>query len=138
MSVERGHHLIVTKGPDWTEDDPEYRWTVTCLNPNACNGWQECPEDHNGYDPKDKDSLAYDEWEDVEIHGVLHEWHWGHGWTVPYEGCCVADNLNCWGGVDSADDIAQEHGVGTHVVDDDWDDTDLTLTWVKTIAEGDK
>lgn len=68
----------------------------------------------------------------MEIHGVLHEWRWGHGWTVPFEGCVVADNVHR-GWSDDASDIAIEHGIGTHVVDDDWDDTDLRLTYVSTL-----
>lgn len=126
------HWVLVTRDEDYIArfgddpDDPATKWTIECSDPSACEGWEECPGEHGGFDPNDEDSPAFDEYEDVEIHGVPHEWRWGYGWTVPYAGCPVM------GG--SADDapaeVAAAQGVGRWEVDADWDDTDCYLILV--------
>lgn len=131
--AQRGHLLHVTTGGGHTIQEPEWKFSIECVDPTSCGGWQECDGDHDGYDPEEETSPAYDEEEDVLIHGVLHEWR--YGWTIPYEGCPVADALN-WSTIDSAWDLAQQHGAGVHVVDDDWDDTYCTLMWVRTLPSG--
>lgn len=163
MSAEptKGHLLNVAKGTDWTEDDHEWNWSITCLAPEKCGGWQECGKEHRlegvsaadgpydndcpGWhgpyladDAHDKrmqaESAQHYPWcdeDEFEFHGVLHTWRYGYGWTIPFDGCAVAANLS-W--ADEAWDIADEHGEGSHVVDDDWDDTDLTLIYVRTLA----
>ena len=64
-------------------------WSIECLDGNGCSGWIECDGDHAGYDPEDEASPAFDCYEDVEIHGVPHDWQWDYAWTIPYEGCVV-------------------------------------------------
>lgn len=128
-----GHRLVVEQ-IEGSDDDPEYTCTVVCLNPAHCYGWEECTGEHKGYDPDSPVSSAYDKFdEDVEIHGVLHEWKHGYGWCVRFDGCVVADHVD-GGWTDSGDEIAREHGVGTYEVDDEWyDATDLTLLFVSRI-----
>lgn len=77
------HILTITPGADSTPEDPEWSFDLECESGGNCGWWIECTEDHTGYDPEDEESAAYDEWEGVEIHGVLHEWQWGYGWTGP-------------------------------------------------------
>lgn len=134
----RGHHLVVTKSSDWTEDEPDWDWTIVCVAPERCGCWQECGESHEvegepeNEGPWDSDESApWYERDEYVFHGVVHEWQgFGHGWTVTFQGCGVA--ANDWAG-DSAAEIAHEYGEGVHVVDDDWDDTDLNLIYVETL-----
>lgn len=122
----RGHLLTVTKSDDWFPDQPAWDGAITCLSPTTCNGWWECHEPHE-VDGKSAASGPYDcddsdPWcdeDEYEFHGVQHTWHYGSGWTVPYEGCVVqtVDTIS-----DSAYEIGQAHGEGTYQVDDEWGD----------------
>jgi hypothetical protein len=135
----RGHILTITKGSDWFEDQPDWRGEIECLSADECGGWQECREPHliggwsvdgGPYETSGclacehgpKSSFKHVPWcdeEELVLHGVVHTWRWGHGWTVPFEGCVVAVNdYVC----DSVFDIGQQHGEGRHLVDDEWDD----------------
>ena len=107
----------------------EYESAVVCPGPKYCHGWQECDGDHTGYDPEDEESPAFDQYEDVEIHGVLHEWKCGHNWTVPYKGCVLEGRAWPWG--DNVHDILMTYGPGEYVIDEDWDDTDVFVTAAK-------
>lgn len=113
-------------------------FTIECLAGNGCNGWIECREPHTvgkldaTEGPYDCDpDMPWSDEEEWEFHGVLHEWRWGYGWTVPYPGCVVAAQ-----GCDAPDDLWEvvdgEHRLkpGRWLVDDDWDDTDCYLTLV--------
>ena len=109
-------------------------WSIECLDGNGCSGWIECDGDHAGYDPEDEASPAFDCYEDVEIHGVPHDWQWDYAWTIPYEGC-VVQGAN----VDPPDELYEHETVqyrpGRWVVDADWDYTDccyLTLSGLLT------
>lgn len=131
MSAERGHVLTVTKSDDWHEDQPYFDYSIECLAPEKCGGWQECVEPHE----VDGNSAADGPWgsdesapwfeEDYYVfHDVEHEWRYGYGWTVPFEGCVVAANDSAY---DYAHDIGVEHGPGRYVVDDEWDDCSVAL-----------
>lgn len=137
MSTE--HYAVV--GPDearlaWiaerrpvTEVDREGEWAahIECSDPSSCPGWQECQEDHEGFDPEDEDSPAYDQ-EEFEIHGEIHGWQIGWGWTLPYKGCPVVER------VDSLDtgelDMTRP---GRWLLGVDWDDTDCWISVVKEV-----
>lgn len=130
--MTRGHLLHVTESKHHTPDDPSWTFAITCLDPAKCGGWQECDKEHLGGDGVSAENGPWDDvpegaaWADEDyftFHGVEHEWRYGHGWTVPFEGCVVAEND--W--TDSAWEIAREHGVGDHRVDDDWDDCSVYL-----------
>ena len=113
-------------------DDTENNgWTFECPGQPACSGWEECrdPAGHEGFDPEDEDSPAFDEYEDVEIHGVFHEWQWGYGWTVPFVGCVVDEN-GCDLPYELWDREQDRYKPGRWIVNDDWDDTDCTLILV--------
>lgn len=108
------------------------RYSITCY-PGGCNGWQECWEDHTGFDPDDEASPAFDaiSGDEIEIHGVPHEWRDGWGWTVPYPGCVLAaQDLG-----DYAEDIGLEYGPGAYLVDDDWDDGEANISPI-SMADG--
>lgn len=144
-AAKRGHLLTVTKHADWHEDEPYWDGSITCQAPSLCNGWWECGEPHEvdgvsaadgPYDSEcpgehgvSTDRAGHLPWcdeDEFEFHGVLHTWRYGNGWTVPYDGCVVqtADIA------EYVDDIAREHGEGTFVVDDEWDDTSVYLHFV--------
>ncbi|MBB3040982.1 hypothetical protein [Nocardioides soli] len=135
---KRGHHLTVVKDDDFDPEYPHFKGTITCLVPTKCGGWQECPESHqieggpvnDGPWDSDEDAPWFEE-DYFTFHGVEHEWRYGYGWTVPFEGCCVADNDSS---VDSVHDIGLENGEGTYVVDDEWDDTSCTLIVVERVS----
>lgn len=121
---------------------PEVRWRIECPDGNGCSGWIECDGNHEGFDPEDEDSPAYDEYEDVEIHGVLHAYQWGYGWTTPLpEGQCVVGE--CQPGIDPPEDLWQRDEqtnnlrlpLGRWVVEDEWDDTNCTLLLVGPEAD---
>lgn len=105
-----------------------YAATIECSDPAACDGWIECDKDHDGYDPEDETSPAYDEFEDVMIHGVPHDWH--YGWTVPYAGCPVVGS--CHLGWDVPEGIPMDRP-GRYLVDDEWDDSLVSLTLVREV-----
>lgn len=104
--------------PVTAEDRAEaYAWRIVCSDPEACPAWVECEKDHAGYNPDDEDSVVFDCHEDeVLIHGVIHEWRWGYGWTVAYPGCpvAVAD-------YDLPEGVSLDRP-GFYPVDVDWDD----------------
>jgi hypothetical protein len=122
-----GHALLIEHADSHTEDDPHFKSTVYCLTPAKCEGWEECAGDHTGYDPNDEDSPAYDQEEDVEIHGVLHNWHGSHGWTTPFVGCVVAANDGIH---DAVYEIGRYDGAGLHLIDTEWEDYDCVVTRV--------
>lgn len=118
-----------------TNDHWDGAWVcfIVCSDPSDCPGWQECDKNHQGYDPEDEDSPVYDQYEDVMIHGELHNWHdGGFGWTVEYDGCPVQGNPF----LDTPDGIPLDRH-GTYLLDDDWDDADLYLTLVKEVTPSD-
>lgn len=118
-------------------DTPEFEHSIECLG--GCSGWQECQEDKHevpGYDgvndgpyESDEDAPWYDE-EEYEFHGVLHTWNGsGYGWTVEFPGCVV-----------QANDYGEPYGANTQrdgswLVDDDWDDTYVTLNVVTEVED---
>lgn len=128
------HYIEVTVDPEGDPDSP-YPWdrwvidTIECDVPGGCGGWQECREDHAGYDPDGEDSPAFDTLEDVVIHGVSHAWE-NSTWTIPFEGCSVAewaDLCDLWDGID---------GPGRYEVDADWSETECYLSVVGPAEEG--
>lgn len=134
----RGHVLTLT-GDDYGGLDD---WTLECDNPDVCGGWLECPEVHevDGWSadagPHSAGTSTSCPWfgrDEFTFHGVAHTWMFGHGWTVPYPGCVVADAGSIG---DEAADIFEAHGVGRFVVDDDWGDTTCWLEVVDTIECG--
>lgn len=128
------HHITVRVDEEYltfladlrtvTNEDREtaYVAVLECSDPAACPGWIECRESHEGFDPEEEDSPAYDMYEDVEIHGVLHDWRWGYGWTLEYAGCPLI-----MAEPDVPDDIPMDR-TGKYLVDAEWDDTDCHLT----------
>lgn len=108
-----------------TDDDRRdaMMWHIECSDPAACPGWVECDGDHAGFDPEDETSPGYDRWEDVMIHGELHDWRWGHGWTVAYSGCPVIGFAE----FDPPDECYPLRP-SRWPVDVDWDDTVCVVT----------
>lgn len=135
---QRGHVLVIEPDAAYAERFPdapvEYRWAIECLVPEKCGGWQECPESHQidgeptNDGPWESDETApwYEE-EEYEFHGVWHEWRYGYGWTVPFDGCVVADAVH-------VDCPVEPMRPGRWLVNDEWDDTYLTLDVVSEIA----
>ena len=115
------------QGRDWL------KWTIECLDPDQCDGWEECHDLHP-FTPcddcqfteciEDQECDAMDTGDEREFHGETHEWRWGYGWTVQFPGCVVSENLY---EADDAGDIAVTVGPGRWLVDDDWSDTDMYL-----------
>ena len=52
------------------------------------------------------------------VHGQMHTWRDGHGWTVECTGCIVNYN-NSYDLPPEVEDLP----IGRYEVDDDWDDT---------------
>ena len=133
LTISRDYDYLsrVAKLRPTTSQDIEDCWRadIKCSVEGGCGGWQECREDHTGFDPNDEDSVAYDEFEDVMIHGVSHVWRWGYDWTVPYEGCILEH-----GDFEVPDEIDKRRD-GVYEVDDDWDDTDVWLTYVGEVTD---
>ena len=122
------HFLVVTETEDSTTEDPDYSVSVSCSDPANCDGWVECAEEHGDIDPDGND-------EDVEIHGVLHDWQYGHGcWSISYPGCVVAWDFDQRGGTDSAWDIAYAYNAGRHEVDVEWGDWGAEFLYVQPAA----
>ena len=91
----------------------------------ACPGWQECLEDHTGFEPED-----IDEFEDVIIHGVLHtEYLYGWGWVVEHPGCPVQESYP-----EIPDGIPTDRP-GKYLVEPEWWDTDCFLDLIKEVKE---
>lgn len=121
------HYASVTVDEDhaarFPDHETEYLTRIECSNPAACPGWQECRSgDHAGFDPDDERSPAFDEFEDVEIHGVLHDWRRGY-WTVPFKGCPVVANFDC-----DIYGLPSPLRPGRWRLEVDWDDEDVYLT----------
>lgn len=114
------------------ELDTEYAWSLECSDPGACPGWVECTGDHTGSDPEDDTSPAYEQWDDVAIHGLPHDYRYGHGWTVPDPGCPVVNNTS-FGSTYLPDEVDMTRA-GRWEVDPDWDDTECTLTLIRELA----
>lgn len=133
-ATERGHLLSVTKGEDWFPDQPDWNGAVVCLVPALCGGWQTCGHDECRVgSPYDADNGAepWYEQEEWEFHGELHTYRYGHDWTVPFPGCVVTESDAVF---QAAYDIGQQHGEGTYLVDDEWDDTSCTLIYGKRVT----
>lgn len=94
---------IVTKAHD-PEDPSEYTYTLECPGAPHCTGFSECdkPHVHNGIDADEvtpEDGVVDDHggvppWDGIyewTFHGVLHTYHYGYGWTVPYTGCVLRE-----------------------------------------------
>lgn len=109
--------------------DDAYAFRVECSAPGQCSGWQECPDSHEGMDPEDEDSPAFDQFEDVMIHGALHEWMSPHGWTVPYSGCPV-EGIGSWEAPDGLDMSRP----GRYLLDVEWDESEAYLAVVEEIT----
>lgn len=127
------HTLIKEIDTDYTgmpDGEVEYRYRIECADPATCDGWIECGKLHE-FDGRDADTYGpYDcepdcpwfESEEFDFHGVVHTWRDGYGWTVPFDGCIVA--YTDW---DVPDEI-WSGPVGRYPVDDEWDDTQCTLS----------
>lgn len=87
MSGKEKHILVVELDEKYAarfpDADPSTLWRLECVNPVFCTGWIECRKDHDGYDPDEETSPAFDQYEDVLIHGEFHEWQYGYSWCVP-------------------------------------------------------
>lgn len=141
MSVQ--HFVVVEVSQDCLEhcrragghppEEDVYGWRIECSDRASCAAWIECDGDHSGMDPAEEASPAYDQYEDVPIHGVPHEWRWSHGWTVAYAGCAAEGHE---GLMDPPDDVALDRP-GRWLVDIDWDDDECTLIPVKEVTRED-
>lgn len=135
------HILTRREEADYAEsypgERPEYEDHLEC--PVGCSGWQECREDKHavpGYEgvndgpyDSEEDAPWFDE-EEFEFHGVLHTWNgYVYEWTIPYEGCVVAGN-------DWSDPYNIPEREGRWLVDDDWDDTTVTLSGICELEDG--
>jgi hypothetical protein len=134
VSAERGHIVTIRESEDHHPDDPDYRYGIECVAPEKCGGWQECLEPHEVDGKSAADGPwscdSADPWcdeDEFEFHGVVHTWHYGYGWTVPFDGCVVQASDSGWGDLY---EIARDYGPGRYVVADEWDDTDCYLTYV--------
>lgn len=109
-----------------TEEDraDAWAWRIECSDPASCPGWIECDKDHSGMDPEEENSPAHDQYEDVSIHDVLHEWR-DSCWVIDHPGCPV-----------QSADADTPHGLdqtkeGRYPVEADWDGTDCTLMLIE-------
>lgn len=138
-ATRNDHHVLTIS--DVVVDQGEivdYNTTLTCF-PGGCEGWQECREGHKveGYD-EDANVGPYDcaeeaPWADKDefvFHGVMHEWRYGWGWTVPFQGCVLAVNDFS----DGAYDIMVAFGPGEYLIEDEWDDTEV---WIYALSMAD-
>ncbi|KQU30319.1 MULTISPECIES: hypothetical protein [unclassified Rhodococcus (in: high G+C Gram-positive bacteria)] len=122
------HTLVVEVDEEYGARFPDLeaamKWRVECSDSNSCEGFMECREVHEvgkwretaeGPYECDEDCPWYDQ-EEFWFHGVLHTWHSGYAWTVPYDGCPVQAS------------VAEPPGeaypllVGRYEVEPDWDD----------------
>ena len=116
MSTETGPDHVLVVSPDeeystrYPDHPPERIYTIECVRPDRCDGFQECPEDH----PGDSEEGYYPDDDEQEFHGVLHP-HSGWNWTGPYEGCVVqsAD----W---ETPDDLPRDAPYGRYDIDVEW------------------
>lgn len=107
-----------------------YVVSVSCADPAGCPGWEECREDHAGYDYDDPNSPAYGEDEGVLIHGVLHDYRHGWGWVIDYPGCPVLGFAP-----DQDFDEIDRTRPGTYLLDVDWDDDHCYMTAVERVSD---
>lgn len=135
MSADRKLHVLVKRlHPDLQGVDDEYAYDLECPGAPHCTGWQECDQTHevdgisaaNGPDePLDTcecdgclvcscPSLPWDGVEEFEFHGVVHTWHIGYGWTVPYNGCVVREHDL------EEHDLLLDEPPGRYLVDAEW------------------
>lgn len=136
------HHILVierepVRDPMQPEHTDERQWRIECPPDNGCSGWMECDKPHEveGFGsaedgPDDSEETApWEGREEFEFHGVMHEWNrCGHGWTVPWPGCVVAGNE--WASPpDGMDDLPS----GRYPIEDDWDDTSVSLDLIHPI-----
>lgn len=112
-------------------DDPEeFTYRIECQIAGSCGGWLECNEPPESDcriadDPHDcADDALWCGRDEFEFHGVVHTWHDGYGWTVPFEGCIVA-----WADWDAPDEV-EALPPGRYQVDDEWEDMSLYLDYV--------
>jgi hypothetical protein len=130
------HLLTIEVDTAYAERFPDFepvnRWSIACINPDQCNGWIECDKPHevdgvNASDgPYDSDDDApWSGYDEFEFHDEEHSWRDGYGWTVPYKGCVVQGQY-----VDLPDELDLSR-LGEWIVEDDWDDTECTLTVVR-------
>lgn len=139
--------LAKYRTPDEQDRRDAYRETITCCVAGGCGGWQVCMEPHeiNGVNATDSPygtacscaeaesttcSIPWCGYDGFEFHGVWHEWRWGYAWTVPYEGCVLAeyDDYELPDGIDTTRD-------GRWLVEDDWDDTDCSLMLIREVTQ---
>lgn len=129
---KRGHVLVIEPDTEYAARFPdapvEYRWSIECQNPARCGGWQECHESHqidgepvNDGPWESEESAPWFEEDYYTFHGVEHEWRYGHGWTVPFDGCVVAENAGY------TDCPVEPMRTGRWLVEDEWDDTYMSL-----------
>lgn len=147
-----GRHILVVE-PDegYDSNDPdtwdEKKFSIICPEGNGCSGWIECTEAHE-VDGVSANSGPYDfptcpacvsdgsecqhvpwcDLEEFDFHGVLHTWDGSNGWTVPFTGCVVQGS-----DVDFSDHMHLPPG--KYVVEDDWDDTEVSLELIGELAD---
>lgn len=111
------HTLVVTY-----DEDPDYPdYALECNTPDLCHGWLECGDERDGPSPDEAlDMAGFDgEWEEEqEFHGVLHTWHWGPGWTIPYTAGCIVQYCD-W---EPPYDMPYKPRAGRYEVEIKWDD----------------
>lgn len=153
----RGHLLTITPEDDFDPEYPCWDSSITCLSEDLCGGYQscgephevdgvsaadgpysaQCPGFHGPYGPDAAENAAraaghpeHVPWCEVEefvFHGVEHTWRYGWDWTVPFEGCVVAE-------ADTSEyvyEIAEQHGPGVYEVEDDWSDESCRLDYLR-------
>lgn len=106
------------------EKDDDGYWgyaSMQCITPSGCDGWTECTEEHPFPDDEARE-MAEDDGHHA-FHGVEHQYRYGYGWTVPYDGCVLAGSSEWSDGVsEAASHIGEQYGEGRHAVADDWSD----------------
>lgn len=131
------HILHVREDVKYSEMFPDYPkcvlLTLSCPEGNGCSGFQECwgpGHEVNGKtvgDPDDPEVTDEDEpWagaEEFEMHGAVHTWRGGWGWTLPITGCVV--RFNDW----EAPDHARGLPYGDYEVDVEWDEEFPIMTF---------
>lgn len=136
-------HILVVEG----DREDGFVFSIECLVPGGQHGWEECGQDHAAelaayratatlpHEPDADCDAGADcecEWADGDellMHGIVHEYSGSYGWTTPFPGCVVADQVSRGADWDAAD-IAADHGAGRWLVEDDWSDDDMRLDYV--------
>lgn len=113
-------------------------YVIHCVDPSTCVGWMDCHRQHicqHGHEivhdelspdgpcpgVVDDNCIPYYD-DEAQFHGEWHTHRWGYGWTVRWPGCVVGDADWDYGDVD-----ADRLPIGEYGVNDDWDDTWVTL-----------